>query len=355
MRAEIEDLDPIFFSSGSTGPSAVERPHLAIHGKCHRLVNQKSWPTRSSTSTHLLLKPFEMGSPSSPWSRPLWPTGCPTRPTSKRPRSSSPWCSRAAIPATVAVANGQIHVGCDADARSATEEGVENLTPRYALGTGQARAWSDYGERYLDRIGAGRMAVFATGGIGGVHRGVASTWDVSADLAELAASDAAVVSAGAVHPRSPQNPEVLESSGIPVIGHGTDEFGFLHSQKRIGRSPPVRHPRRGGRCDARQVDAGTPRRNPRGQSHPRGGSGGSNGHRSGHRSRTRSASEQGVEGKALTPFLLRFINEATGVPALRRTANSSRTTSAWAPKSRWLTLHCVNTHPLGRSLRKFAP
>ena len=61
MRAEIEDLDPIFFKRCAARPSAVERPHLAIHGKCHRLVNQNPWPTRSSTSTHLLRKPFEMG------------------------------------------------------------------------------------------------------------------------------------------------------------------------------------------------------------------------------------------------------------------------------------------------------
>jgi len=67
--------------------------------------------------------------------------------------------------------------------------------------------------------------VFATGGIGGVHRGAEHTFDVSADLGELAATPVTVVCAGAKSILDlPKTLEVLETGGVPVIGYRTDEF-----------------------------------------------------------------------------------------------------------------------------------
>ena len=72
------------------------------------------------------------------------------------------------------------------------------------------------------------IAVFATGGIGGVHRGGAQTFDVSADLIELARTPVAVVCAGAKAILDiGLTLEYLETQGVPVIGYGTDFFpGF---------------------------------------------------------------------------------------------------------------------------------
>jgi pseudouridine-5'-phosphate glycosidase len=69
------------------------------------------------------------------------------------------------------------------------------------------------------------IAVFATGGIGGVHRGAASSFDVSADLTELARTPVAVVCAGAKAILDlPKTLELLETWSVPVIGVGTDTF-----------------------------------------------------------------------------------------------------------------------------------
>ena len=69
------------------------------------------------------------------------------------------------------------------------------------------------------------IEVFATGGIGGVHRGAELDFDISADLDELARTPVMVISAGAKSILDlPKTLEVLETKGVPVIGYGTDEF-----------------------------------------------------------------------------------------------------------------------------------
>jgi pseudouridine-5'-phosphate glycosidase len=69
------------------------------------------------------------------------------------------------------------------------------------------------------------IRLFATGGIGGVHRGAEGSWDVSADLLELARTPVAVVCAGAKSILDiPRTLEVLETQGVPVVGYGTDAF-----------------------------------------------------------------------------------------------------------------------------------
>ena len=133
-----------------------------------------------------------------------------------------------AVPAVIAVADGRLQIGCDAPLleRLATEPGVAKVSRR-DLGT--ALAGNGLGATTVSGtlIGA-RLAgirVFATGGIGGVHRGVELTGDISADLQELAVSPVAVVSAGAKSILDlPRTLEALETLGVPVIGWRTDEF-----------------------------------------------------------------------------------------------------------------------------------
>ena len=76
------------------------------------------------------------------------------------------------------------------------------------------------------------IRIFATGGIGGAHRGEAFVWDVSADLLQLARTPVAVVCAGAKSILDiPRTLEILETHGVPVVGYGTNDFPafFLHS------------------------------------------------------------------------------------------------------------------------------
>jgi len=77
---------------------------------------------------------------------------------------------------------------------------------------------------------AAGVQVFATGGIGGVHRGAEETWDVSGDLTELARTPVLVVCAGAKSILDlPATLEYLETVGVPVLGLGTDEFPAFYS------------------------------------------------------------------------------------------------------------------------------
>lgn len=76
------------------------------------------------------------------------------------------------------------------------------------------------------------IQVFATGGIGGVHRGFEQTMDVSADLEELAQTPVCVVCAGAKAILDlPRTMEYLETKGVPVIGYGTDELPAFYTAK----------------------------------------------------------------------------------------------------------------------------
>ena len=74
------------------------------------------------------------------------------------------------------------------------------------------------------------IATFATGGIGGVHRGAAASFDVSSDIDELAATPVAVVCSGAKSILDlPATLELLETRRVPVVGYGTDELPAFYS------------------------------------------------------------------------------------------------------------------------------
>ena len=131
-----------------------------------------------------------------------------------------------AVPATIAVADGRIHVGLD-DAlleRLATAKGVAKLSRR-DMGAILASGGLGATTVAATMIGAhlAGIRVFATGGIGGVHRGAETSFDISADLEELARTPVAVVCAGAKSILDlPKTLEYLETRGVPVIGYGTD-------------------------------------------------------------------------------------------------------------------------------------
>ena len=137
-----------------------------------------------------------------------------------------------AVPAIVAVLDGRIRVGLDASGleRIAGDDGIAKSGAREVpllVATGAGGATTVAGTMFCARLAG--IEVFATGGIGGVHRGASSTFDVSADLYELARTPVAVVCSGAKSILDvPATLEKLESLGVPVVGLATDRFPAFH-------------------------------------------------------------------------------------------------------------------------------
>jgi pseudouridylate synthase len=136
-----------------------------------------------------------------------------------------------AVPATVGVLDGQVHIGLvDPDLAALAERpdvlklSVRDLAP--AVAAGRSGGTTVSATAHL-AAGAG-IAVFATGGLGGVHRGAAVSRDVSTDLEILARTPIAVVCSGVKSLLDvPGTVEQLETLGVPVLGYRTDTFpGF---------------------------------------------------------------------------------------------------------------------------------
>ena len=148
-----------------------------------------------------------------------------------------------ATPATIAVLDGRLHVGLtdtELDALGQAK-GVAKLSRAdfaaclAAGGTGATTVAATMIAAHLAGI-----RVFATGGIGGVHRGAETSFDISADLAELAQTPVTVVAAGAKAILDlPKTLEVLETSGVPVIAFGQDAFPAFWSRSS-GLAAPLR-------------------------------------------------------------------------------------------------------------------
>lgn len=140
-----------------------------------------------------------------------------------------------AIPATIAVLDGTIRIGLtDAELeRLARAEHVMKCSRAdlaFAVATG--RAGSTTVAATMMAAEAAGIAVFATGGTGGVHRGAEVSFDISADLDELARTPVCVVAAGAKALLDlPKTLEVLETRGVPVVGYRTDVFPAFWSRE----------------------------------------------------------------------------------------------------------------------------
>jgi pseudouridine-5'-phosphate glycosidase len=146
-----------------------------------------------------------------------------------------------AVPATVAVLGGVAHVGLDHDQLEllATDEHVHKATTRdlpWLIATGAHGATTVAATMRL--ASAAGIRVFGTGGIGGVHRGAATSFDISADLTELARTPVAVVSAGVKSILDiGLTLEHLETLGVPVVVNGSDEFPSFYSRRSGFPSP----------------------------------------------------------------------------------------------------------------------
>ncbi len=150
-----------------------------------------------------------------------------------------------AVPATIAVLGGRIRIGLDdaalsrlarAPAGSVAKLSRADIAP--ALACGRDGATTVAATMILARRAG--IDVFATGGIGGVHRGAEATFDISADLVELGRTDVTVVAAGAKAILDlPKTLEVLETEGVAVIGWRTGAFPAFWCRES-GLEVPIR-------------------------------------------------------------------------------------------------------------------
>lgn len=148
-----------------------------------------------------------------------------------------------AIPATMGIIKGRIKVGLDRDEMEflATSKDIIKTSRRdipYVVGLGLSGGTTVSATMICSRYAG--IRVFATGGMGGVHRGADKSFDISADLTELSYTNVAVVCAGVKAILDiGLTLEKLETLGVPVIGYGTDEFPAFYTRSS-GFKVPMR-------------------------------------------------------------------------------------------------------------------
>ncbi len=227
-----------------------------------------------------------------------------------------------AVAATIALIDGRIRIGLDAAEleRLAAADGVAKASRRdlAALLARKAAAGTTVAATMIAAARA-RIPIFATGGIGGVHRGASETWDVSADLVELSRTPVAVVCAGAKSILDiAKTLEVLETYGVPVLGYRTDDFpAFFARTSGYGVDHRFDSPGELAEVIATQrrlgLETGMLIANPvpEAEALPAAAV------EAQIEQACRDAERAGVSGKELTPFLLARINELSGGQSLR--------------------------------------
>jgi pseudouridine-5'-phosphate glycosidase len=225
---------------------------------------------------------------------------------------------RGAVPATIAIRDGRVKVGLtDEEITHLAREGqkIRKVSVRdlpFVVARGLDGATTVASTMRLAAMAG--IRVFATGGIGGVHRGAERSFDISADMTEFAESSVAVITAGAKAILDlALTLETLETLGVPVVGYGTDHFPAFYSRSS-GHAVPMR-------CDtpdeiaqlmqakwAMGLSGGVVVANPippereiaAAEIEPA------------IAAAVRKAEAEGIQGKHLTPFLLAEISKVTG-------------------------------------------
>ncbi|MFC3675887.1 pseudouridine-5'-phosphate glycosidase [Ferrovibrio xuzhouensis] len=146
-----------------------------------------------------------------------------------------------AVPATIALVGGQFHIGLGEALLEAfaADRGAAKASGRdlAVLAVQGATAGTTVSATMLLAARAG-IRIFATGGIGGVHRGAENTFDISADLIELGRTPVAVVCAGTKSILDiPKTLEVLETQRVPVIAVGSDDFPAFYARTSGAKTP----------------------------------------------------------------------------------------------------------------------
>ena len=242
-----------------------------------------------------------------------------------------------AVPATIAIVGGRIKVGLEADTLEwlGTATDVMKLSRAdlpFAVATGRHGATTVAATIICAHLAG--VPVFATGGIGGVHRGVEASMDISADLDELARTPVTVVCAGAKAILDlPRTLEYLETRGVPVVGYQTDRFPAFWSRTSELPAPL--------RIDTAEdivalvrtkaelgLGGGVLVANPVPQEHEIPAA-----EIAGYiETALAEASKRGIAGKAVTPFLLSHMFEITGGRSLATNIALVRNNAALAAR-----------------------
>jgi pseudouridine-5'-phosphate glycosidase len=220
-----------------------------------------------------------------------------------------------ATPATIAILDGELYAGLEPDQleRLANTDNVRKVSRRdLPIVTAQRGHGATTVAATMWVAAQAGIQVFATGGIGGVHRG--QPFDVSADLPELAQTPVVVVCAGAKAILDlPLTLEWLETHGVPVLGFGTDTFPAFYSRSS---GLPV-----DARCDTAEdaaniirakFDLGLPGGVLIGVPIPEEYAVAPDDIEPAIQQALQMAEAQHIRGKAITPFLLQHVSELTG-------------------------------------------
>jgi pseudouridine-5'-phosphate glycosidase len=219
-----------------------------------------------------------------------------------------------AVPATIAVLKGEIHVGlgdAQLEQLAQTTDAVKTSSRDLAADMVQGLTAGTTVSATMRIAALAGIEIFATGGVGGVHRGAETSFDISADLNELGMTNTTVVCAGVKSILDiPKNLEYLETQRVPIIAHGSDDFPAfftrssgckadhrLNSAEEIAKAMALHHALGSGTGilianPIPEEDALTPEF--------------INGT---IEAAVKEAADQGVGGKDVTPFLLARINE----------------------------------------------
>ncbi|MEQ9258517.1 MAG: pseudouridine-5'-phosphate glycosidase [Roseovarius sp.] len=217
-----------------------------------------------------------------------------------------------AVPATIAVLEGRLHVGLTgaqlaALAKASNVAKLSRADLAVAMARGQTGATTVAATMIAARLAG--ISTFATGGIGGVHRGASESFDISADLQELAQTPVTVVCAGAKAILDLKKTlEVLETLGVPVIAFGQSSFpAFWSATSELAAPLRMDNPAEIARAQLMRSALGLPGGQlvanpippeaeiPQAQIDPI------------IAQATAEAEAQGIHGKAVTPFLLERI------------------------------------------------
>lgn len=227
-----------------------------------------------------------------------------------------------AVPATCAIVGGKLKAGLSAeeiDRLGKNGPAVPKASRRdlpYLVSQGLDGATTVASTMIIAHLAG--IRVFATGGIGGVHRGAATTMDISADLQELARTPVAVVCAGAKSILDlGLTLEYLETHGVPVLGYQTGEFPAFYTRRSgFGVDYRVDTPERIAQLLKSQwelgLQSGAVIANPVPAEHQLDASI----MEEAIANALADAERQGVKGKAITPFLLARIEQLTGGQSL---------------------------------------
>ena len=146
-----------------------------------------------------------------------------------------------AVPATIAVLDGTLHIGLDKatlEALAQTKGAMKLSRADLAFAVAEGRTGATTVAATMISAHLAGIKVFATGGIGGVHRKAEETFDISADLDELARTEVIVICAGAKAILDiPKTLEVLETRGVPVVTLGSEIFPAFWSRDSGLKSP----------------------------------------------------------------------------------------------------------------------